>query len=125
MSRSSLLTTVPDTAGPESNLLDLLDNRSTPAKLIRYTYSTVCADLGGEDALSFGQKSLIMRVANLEILISHREAKALASGAVMGGQELRDHLYAVQQLANLYTKLGLKRVSKPKGLADVLRRGDT
>lgn len=123
--RASLPTTVPDSAGPQSNLLDLVDGRSTPAKLIRFTYSAICRDLGGEDALSFAQRSLVLRASNLEILISHREAQALASGAVMDGQALRDHLYAVQQLSALYARLGLKRVAKQKGLAHVLGRGET
>lgn len=112
MKGKGLPTNVPADCGPSTNVLNLVDGRSAPAKLIRFAYAEICQDLGGESGLSFAQRSLIMRAANLELLVANREARLLSGELKDDDEFLRAYISALGMLTTIYKTLGLKRKAK-------------
>jgi hypothetical protein len=82
--------------------------RSAWARRFRDLVEAHVTDLGGSDALSEAQKSLIRRVATIECELERYE------GLLSQGQEvsLDEYARAASHLRRLLETLGLRRVSK-------------
>lgn len=105
----------------ERNFLTRLDGRGKVARELQARMSAMMTDLGGEDNLSYSQKSLVERGVYLEALIQGRE-QALAVGEPVN---LSHHIYTVNALIGIYKTLGLRRISKDGGsLHELLKRSD-
>lgn len=121
---STLPRDVPTDALPGDDLLAQLDLRSAPAKAIRARVSAITGDLGGADSLSHAQRSLVTRAANLETIITNREARLLSGELKDDDDFLKGYLQSVALLCQLYRTLGVKRQARDlPGLRDVLHAG--
>ena len=109
---SALPRDIPPGAQPGADLLDLLDGRSGPARDIRAKVRAICSDLGGPDVLSHAQRSLVTRAANLEGIVTAREARLLTGELKDDDDFLKGYRQAVALLCQLYKTLGLKRRAK-------------
>lgn len=99
--------------------LDQLDGRTGIAQIMRERYTELTNDLGGLNALSYQQRSLVERALWLEYWLAQQE-QALASGDEFNvGQWVQ----ASNALQGLYSKLGLARVIKdPINLSDYIKQ---
>ena len=95
--------TVPDrfTAG----YIDRLDGRTAVAVDMRARWQQMTADLGGEDRLSYAQRSLVERALWIEFWIAQQE-RILADG---GEADIGRMTQATNSLLGLYRTLGLER----------------
>lgn len=91
-----------------SGWLEDLDGRCTLAQIMRERYRAFTNDLGGEDALSYQQRSLIERSLWLEYWIAQQE-KQLAAGQKVQTQQW---IQVVNSLKAIYAQLGLDRQAK-------------
>ena len=85
--------------------LDSLDGRYGLAKDMRARFSEVCTDLGGTEALSYMQRSLIERALWLEYWLSRQE-RELAEGRSF---DVGKWVQAANSLQGIYSRLGLER----------------
>ena len=99
-------TEIPASYSPD--FLEKLDGRSNIAKAITSRLQALETDLGGRDALSYQQRSLIKRAVWMEAIIEQQEA-ALARGEEVDQGKLTQ---AVNSLIGLLKTLGLQRVAK-------------
>jgi len=106
--------TIPNAYTP--NWLDGLDGRTALAQEMRRRYDAFVSDLGGDDTLSYAQRSLVTRALWLELHLQQQE-EALASGADFDSGKW---IQAVNSLQGVLTKLGLERKSKEVTLSDVI-----
>lgn len=90
---------------PRQGWLSTLDMRTAVGRDMRGRYAEVCGDLGGEDALSYAQRSLVERALWLEYWIAQQE-RALAEGAEVDMGRLTQ---AGNSLLGLFRTLGLER----------------
>jgi hypothetical protein len=79
------------------------------ARRWRDIVAAVISDLGGNDILSEGQKQITRRIATLCIACEQLECKAAE------GEQIDLVLYGTltDRLSRAWTRLGLKRISKP------------
>lgn len=104
---STLLTAVPASYQPDYG--SALDGRSRIAKIVRTRLSTLIADLGGVEGLSYLEQSLAHRLIWLEAKIEAFET-SLAQGTEI---PVTEYLSALNVLAGLCTRLGIRRRAKP------------
>jgi hypothetical protein len=105
-----------------SKLLPLTDGRSATARRFRDLYEDICADLGGMDLLSEGQKQLARRAAMLSAEAERLEALA-ARNERPSRENWKEDLankfdvitYGVicDRLGRLFDRLGLERRARP------------
>lgn len=96
-----------------------LDGRTAIAQDMQGRFAEVCTDLGGLDALSYMQRSLVERALWLEYWLGQQE-RALAGG---NDFDVGKWVQAANGLQGIYSKLGLER--KPRdvtGLHDYLNQ---
>jgi hypothetical protein len=98
--------TIPNNYDP--NWLTGVDKRTSLGRQLVIRYNAMCSDLGGEDQLSYIQKSLVNRYIWLEWRINQIE---MAAGE---GHQVDDGKWSslVNSFQGLGNKLGLKRVTK-------------
>ena len=90
------------------NWLDTLDGRTGIAQEMRQRYQTITGDLGGDDRLSYAQRSLVSRALWLEYWLQQQE-RTLATG---GEFDVGKWVQAANSLQGILSKLGLERQSK-------------
>lgn len=100
----------------QTDFLETMDGRVTAVKALHGRFNALATDLGGIDGLSFQEKTLCKRVVHLEALITKMESVLVKGGAV----EVHVYLAAINALASLLSRLGLKRRSKQISLRDYL-----
>ena len=85
-----------------------LDGRTKLAQVARERLRALQADLGGEDALSYQERSLCRRAVWLESLVESRES------ALANGQEIDEgaHVQSINALIGVWRALGFKRRAK-------------
>lgn len=93
--------------------LDGLDYRTNLARDLKARFDEVCADLGGVEALSYMQRSLIERALWLEYWLSQQE-RELAKG--VSSFDVSRWIQAVNSLQGIYSRLGLERRDPGAGL---------
>ena len=86
-----------------------LDGRTTLSRAIRARLHALQTDLGGEDSLSYQQRSLCRRAVWLEAMIEQQEF-VLSKGDTVDQGRLTQ---AVNSLIGLYRVLGLERKPRP------------
>lgn len=109
------------TAPPQKfapNWLDTLDGRTGIAQEMRTRYQNMTDDLGGNDRLSYAQRSLATRALWLEYWMQEQE-RALATG---GEFDVGKWTQAANSLQGILSKLGLERQARDVSLADVMKR---
>jgi hypothetical protein len=89
----------------EHGWLDQLDGRRNLSKQMRARFDEICNDLGGRDALSYMQRSLIERALWLEHWLAQQE-RELAEG---GDFDVSRWIQAANSLQGIYSRLGLER----------------
>lgn len=103
----------------EAGWLDQLDGRRNLSKQMRTRFDEVCTDLGGRDALSYMQRSLVERALWLEYWLAHQE-RELAKGADF---DVSRWIQAANSLQGIYSRLGLERRARDvPSLQDYLRQ---
>lgn len=85
--------------------LGALDGRLSLARDLRQRFAEVCNDLGGQDRLSYMQRSLIERSLWLEFWLAQQE-RELAGGEDF---DVGKWVQATNALQGIYSKLGLQR----------------
>lgn len=85
--------------------IDALDSRTAACTAARQLIATLSADLGGEDALSAGERQLVMRAALTGAIAADAETRWLAGQQI----ELGDYLQAVNVQRRVLATLGLQR----------------
>ena len=108
--------TVPQQFSP--NWMQSLDGRTAIAQELRGRYAAVCTDLGGEDNLSYMQRSLVTRALWLEFHLQQQE-ELLATGE---GFDSGKWVQAANALQGIWAKLGLERKGKEISLAQFIKR---
>lgn len=98
------------------NWLEGLDGRTALAQEMRRRYDAFVSDLGGDETLSYAQRSLVARALWLELHLQQQE-EALASGADFDSGKW---VQAVNSLQGVLSKLGLERKAKEVTLSDVI-----
>lgn len=98
--------------------LEKLDGRTRLAQAINQRYHHLTTDLGGDDNLSFQQRSLCKRALWLEALIEQQES-ALSRGEDIDPGRLTN---TTNTLIGLYKALGLQRQTREVSLTDVINR---
>lgn len=88
--------------------LDQLDGRTVVARTLRARLGEIMGDLGGEDQLSYAQRSLARRAVWLESWIETQEAEAADGKQVDIGRQVQ----ALNSLVGLWRTLGLERRQK-------------
>ena len=105
-----------------SKLLPLADGRSVTARRFRDLFEDICADLGGVDILSEGQKQLARRAAmlsaeaeRLEALAARNERPSRESWKEDLSNKFDVITYGVicDRLGRLFDRLGLERRARP------------
>jgi hypothetical protein len=102
-----------------NRLLPFIDGRSTWARRLRDLIERHQVDLGGEDAISTAEHSLIRRAAAMTVELEHLELKFLQQGEATPNQLL---LYGrtSNTLRRLLESLGLRRRPRDVTPADPL-----
>ena len=88
--------------------LERLDGRTAIAKAISQRLRALETDLGGHDALSYQQRSLVKRAVWMEAIIEQQES-ALSRGEAVDQGKLTQ---AVNSLMGLLKTLGLERIAR-------------
>lgn len=86
------------------------DNRSVWVRRLRDLMAVHIADLGGDDAISEAERSIIRRVATLTVELETLEASFAVTPASERKLDLYNRISA--NVARLLDRLGLKRRSK-------------
>jgi hypothetical protein len=105
----------------QGDFLERVDGRSLLGREVRMRIEGIEADLGGPDALSHAQRSLVRRAVWLELCAEQDETR-IAEG---GGIDIGPHTQLVNTLVGLYKTLGLKRQAREARLSDYLKRSET
>ena len=88
-----------------------MDGRSTWVRRLRDLISLHLSDLGGEDAVSEAERSIVRRIATLTV-----ELERMELGFAVAGAALPDQLDLYQRTANSLRRMleavGLKRVAR-------------
>jgi len=95
-----------------ADFLENMDGRVAAVKTLQERLSALVADLGGFESLSYQEKTLCKRVVHLERLLEKQESMLVHGGTI----DVHAYLAAVNGLAGLLSKLGLKRRAKPVSL---------
>lgn len=114
--RSDKPSELPDKYSP--SMLATMDNRTKTAQIFKARVNALAIDLGGWSSLSYAQRSLCERAVHLEALMVASE-EALARGEAV---DPTLYLARLNALSGLFNRLGMKRVTKQKTLADVIRQ---
>ena len=85
-----------------------LDARTSVAQAMRSRYLEITNDLGGEDSLSYLQKSLIARYMWAEFWVQQQE-QVMAKGEEV---DIGKYVQASNNLVGLSNRLGLERKTK-------------
>ena len=93
----------------QEDFLEAMDGRGRIVKTLRQRLGALVADLGGLAELSYQERSLCRRVIHLERHIERKELSLAHGGTV----EETDYLSAINCLSGLFSKIGIKRRSKP------------
>lgn len=94
-----------------------MDSRTAIAQDMQARFSEVCADMGGLEALSYMQRSLIERGLWLEYWLGQQE-RGLALGQTF---DVGKWVQAANGLQGIWAKLGLERKARDvTGLHDYL-----
>ena len=105
-----------------SKLLPLTDGRSVTARRFRDLFEDICADLGGIDILSEGQKQLARRAAMLSAEAERLEALAARNerpSRESWKEDLSNKFDVItcgvicDRLGRLFDRLGLERRARP------------
>ena len=94
---------LPDRFTPK--FLEHLDGRTKAAQVLRQRLEDLHADLGGEEVLSYQQKSIARRVIWLECFIETQEI-AVAEGAE---PDINKIIHSMNTLISLFRLLGIQR----------------
>lgn len=114
--------TVPTLYRP--NFMALMDGRLEITKALHARYDAIATDLGGIDALSTIQRSLLERFIWLEASVSKLEAEmGTASDAVLAAAIMDKWTRACASLLNFAKTLGLHRIKKKVDLKDYIANG--
>lgn len=99
--------------------LSRLDGRLAIAQEMRRRYQALVDDLGGEEQLSYMQRSLIERALWLEYWLAEQE-RALAEGRDF---DVGKWVQAVNSLQGLYSRLGIGSATSnsPTSLAEAFK----
>ncbi|WOJ93678.1 hypothetical protein R0135_00575 [Congregibacter variabilis] len=92
----------------EPNWIAKLDGRTGIAQEMRTRWRTMTDDLGGEDGLSYAQRSLVERALWLEFWLREQE-RSLAQGDEF---DVGKWVQAANSLQGILAKLGLERVAR-------------
>ena len=100
------------------------DGRSAWARRMRDLIALHLSDLGGEDAVSEAEKSIVRRVATLTV-----ELERMESNFAEAGEASPEHLDLYQRVSNSMRRMletvGLQRRAKPvESLQEYLRKKD-
>jgi len=95
------------------DFLTTIDKRSSLSTLLRRRLGQLLDDMGGEENLSYAQRSLARRAIFLEALIQQSEEKA-ANGVEI---EPTQHASLINSLIALYGRIGIER--KVKDVVDL------
>lgn len=98
--------TIPDHFEPR--FLDDLDGRSNVTRRLRHRVAQLHSDLGGEDRLSYAQRSLCLRAIWLESWLEAREVDAAEGRPIDIGKQIQ----ALNTLLGLWRTLGLERKAR-------------
>jgi hypothetical protein len=93
-----------------SKLLPLADGRSVTARRFRDVFDAICADLGGVDICSEGQKQLARRAAMLSAECEKLEAQSARGDAEF---DLEQYGQMTDRLGRCLARLGLERRQRP------------
>lgn len=88
----------------------MTDGRSMAARRFRDLYEEICADLGGLDHLSEGQKQIARRAAMLSSECERMEAQAARGDA---GFSIEIYAILCNCLGRMFGHIGLERRAKP------------
>lgn len=88
--------------------IESVDGRSAEARRFRDVLAEICADLGGADRLSEGQRQLARRCAMLSVECEKLESKAVAGEEI----DLESFGVMVDRLGRAFGRLGLRRVPR-------------
>ena len=98
-----------------------VDERGAWSRRFRDILRAHYADLGGQDALSEGQRSLVRRAAMLQIQLELVEAKWAERDGQAKGWELLDYQRVSSSLRRLLESLGLNHGRKPRDVTPTER----
>jgi hypothetical protein len=87
--------------------LQLPDQRTREARLLKQTRATLLAQLGGEDKVTPSQRALVERCAHLELRIAVLDAKVV--DGTLTDHDSRAYLSWVNALGRALERLGLLR----------------
>jgi hypothetical protein len=107
--------TVPQDYTP--GFMQQLDARTGVAQALQMRFAALTDDLGGSDALSYQQRSLVERALWLEYWLQQQEIQ-LATGADFDAGKWTQACNALQ---GIYSKLGLQRVAHDVNLGTFLQ----
>lgn len=93
--------------------LTTIDKRSSLSVLLRRRLGQLLDDMGGEENLSYAQRSLARRAIFMEALVQQNEERA-ANGVEI---EPTQHASLINSLIGLYSKVGIER--KVKDVVDL------
>src|SRR5688500_10069298 len=94
-----------------SSLLPEIDGRSLWARRLRDLITLHLSDLGGEDAVSEPERSIVRRASALTVELEHLEAKFLISGSATPRQ-LELYGRTANTLRRLLESVGMQRRAK-------------
>ncbi|MDT0581437.1 hypothetical protein [Brumicola blandensis] len=100
----------------QNGWLDELDGRTGIAQVMRLRFDALTYDLGGTDALSYQQRSLVERALWLEYWLADQE-RLLATGFEL---DIGKWVQATNSLQGLYSKLGLAKAKHTKDITEYL-----
>lgn len=101
------------------NWLESLDGRTGIAQQLRHRYACMTSDLGGEEHLSYMQRSLVTRALHLEYFLELEETK-LRNG---GGADFDSGKWAQANnaLQGILSKLGLQRQAREVSIGEFVK----
>jgi hypothetical protein len=104
-----------------TDFVEQIDGRSLLGREVRSRIGAIEADLGGPDALSHAQRSLVEHAVWVDLVLSNEECR-IARGE---GVDVGPFTQLINTLAGLYKALGLKRQVREERLSDYLKRGES
>lgn len=112
---SKLRVVDPETMAPGDVQPERIDGRCLAARTYRRALAELFADLGGEAALSFAERSLARRAVAFELWLGTVEARAMRGEDVTAFMPV--YSQATNTLLGLFRQLGIKR--RPKEIPDL------
>ena len=103
-----------------SSLLPGVDGRSTWVRRLRDLIGLHTSDLGGDDAVSEAERSIVRRIATLEVELERMEVGFAVTGQAQPAQ-LDLYQRTANSLRRLLESVGLERRARevPQSLADI------